>query len=62
MLLSAEAIMAEPIPCDECHFAMRCARQRLACEAWSMYAAGESEPRWRQAPRAPTRARWEATQ
>lgn len=50
----------EPGPCDGCKFRARCASERLSCEAFSMYVAAEPEQRWRLAPRAPTRARFEA--
>jgi hypothetical protein len=50
----------EPAPCDDCRFARRCGVEQLACEAFSMYAAGLAAKRWREAPRAPTRARFEA--
>jgi hypothetical protein len=32
----------------------------LACDAFAVYLAGGSEVRWRFAPRAPTRARYES--
>jgi len=50
----------EPAPCDDgCKFRQRCAAGRLACEAFSMYMAGLAARQWRQAPRAPTGARFE---
>jgi hypothetical protein len=47
-----------PAPGDACRFRARCASQRLACAAWSMYFHGA---RWQHAPRAPSRALYEAT-
>jgi hypothetical protein len=44
-------------PCDACRFRERCALQRLACKAFSMFMAGAN---WKHAPRAPTRAIFEA--
>jgi hypothetical protein len=64
MLLLPEvssALVAEPGPCDDgCRFRERCAADRLACEAFSMFAAGEGAPRWQAAPRAPSRGKFEA--
>jgi hypothetical protein len=54
------AALAAKSPCDSCRFAARCSSELLACERYSMYAAGEPERRWRSAPMAPTRARFEA--
>jgi hypothetical protein len=45
-------------PCDVCRFRDRCAVELIACSAFSMFLAGESEKRWRAAPRAPTHAVW----
>jgi hypothetical protein len=50
-----------PAPCDCCKFRERCGPERLACQAFSMFLHGESEARWRSAPRAPSRAVWLAT-
>jgi hypothetical protein len=47
-----------PCPCDACRFRERCAVQHLACAAFSMFMAGAN---WTHAPRAPTRAMFEAT-
>jgi len=60
--VEARALSAvEPAPCDDgCKFRERCAAGRLACEAFCMYMAGLAAKRWREAPRAPTRARYEA--
>lgn len=55
-----EYVLLEPSPCESCRLARRCGAERLACEAFGMFAAGEGAPRWQAAPRAPTRARWEA--
>lgn len=49
-----------PAPCDGCRFAPRCRAERLACEAFAMYAACESQKRWSVAPRAPKASRYEA--
>lgn len=54
------ASFREPCPCDTCRFRERCAQHLLACAAFSMYLAGAGKPRWSQAPRAPSRARFEA--
>jgi hypothetical protein len=52
---------AEPCPCEGCRFAQRCASEQLACAAYQSYAQGAGKPRWSRAPRAPTRALYEAT-
>jgi len=45
----------EPAPCDDgCRFRERCSAGRLACQAFAMFVAGESAPRWSAASRAPT--------
>jgi hypothetical protein len=49
-----------PAPCDACRHAERCKAERLACDAFAVFLAGGSEVRWRFAPRAPTRARYES--
>ena len=49
-----------PEPCELCRFAPRCKAERLACDALAVWGCGVSESRWRAAPRAPTRARFEA--
>jgi hypothetical protein len=54
---AADALIA-PCPCDACRFAPRCAAERCACEAFALFVQGRAEPRWRLAPRAPTRARY----
>lgn len=56
--LPAVPALLEPAPCDACRFVARCKAEQLACEAFSMFAADESEARWRAAPRTPTRARY----
>jgi len=48
----------EASPCDDCRYRQKCAGERLACEAFSMYIHGTRQVRWRAAPRAPTRARY----
>lgn len=52
--------MKTPEPCELCRFAPRCKAERLACDALGVFASGAGELRWRVAPRAPTRARFEA--
>ena len=52
--------MSIPEPCVGCRFAARCRAERLACDALAVWGCGVSESRWRAAPRAPTRARFEA--
>jgi hypothetical protein len=47
-------------PCDGCHLRRKCADAQLACERFSMFSHGEARSRWINAPRAPTRARFEA--
>jgi hypothetical protein len=48
----------DPCPCDACRLRHRCAVERLACAAWSQYFYAAE---WRHAPRAPSRAIYEAT-
>jgi hypothetical protein len=50
----------ESSPCQSCRFAERCQADQLACDSFAVYLAGKSETRWRMAPRAPTRGRFEA--
>ena len=52
--------MKIPEPCEFCRFAARCRAERLACDALAVWSSGAGELRWRAAPRAPTRARFEA--
>ena len=52
--------MKTPEPCQSCRFAARCRTERLACDALAVWSAGASAIRWGAAPRAPTRARFEA--
>ena len=52
--------MKTPEPCQFCRFSGRCKAERLACDALAVWASGAGELRWRAAPRAPTRARFEA--
>lgn len=52
--------MKGPEPCVGCRFAARCRADKLACDALAVWASGAGELRWRAAPRAPTRARFEA--
>ena len=52
--------MKAPEPCQSCRFAARCRADKLACDALCVWSSGASELRWRVAPRAPTRARFEA--
>jgi hypothetical protein len=58
--IGAELPSNSAAPCDECRHAARCKADRLACDAFAVYLAGGSEVRWRFAPRAPTRARYES--
>lgn len=60
MLVGQALRDAEGAPCDDCRFARRCAEEKLACEAFAMFVARAGAKRWRAAPRAPTRARYEA--
>jgi hypothetical protein len=53
-------VLSEPYPCSACRFRERCAADQLACEKFSMYIAGQDERRWKLAPMAPSRARWES--
>ena len=46
----ADARVTESPPCDGCSLAARCAIERLACAAFSMYLADEPAVRWRLAP------------
>ncbi len=50
-----------PARCDGCRFAARCAAQRSACDQFAGFMAGAAQRRWGAAPRAPTRALYEAT-
>jgi hypothetical protein len=52
-------ILTEPFPCQECRHAARCKASLEACAAFSLYVAPAGEPRWRAAPRVPTRALFE---
>ena len=52
--------MSMPEPCQFCRFAARCKVEHLACDALAVWSSGAGELRWRAAPRAPTRARFEA--
>ena len=52
--------MSMPEPCQWCRFSARCRADHLACDAVAVWSSGASETRWRAAPRAPTRARFEA--
>lgn len=45
-------------PSVGCRFRQRVASEKLACEAFSMYAHRESRARWLSAPRVPTHARF----
>lgn len=54
------AVLTEECPCTECRFRERCASERWACAAFSMFLNGESQKRWAIAPRAPTRAIYSA--
>ena len=47
-----------PCPSDDCRLRQRCAVELTACAAWSMFFHGAN---WQHAPRAPTRAVYEAT-
>jgi hypothetical protein len=58
--MGAELTLNSAAPCDECRHAARCKADLLACDAWAVYLAGGSEVRWKFAPRAPTRARYES--
>ena len=49
-----------PTPCEGCPFKRRCAARELACERFVMFASGDSRRRWELAPRAPTRAQFDA--
>lgn len=50
----------EPAPCTDCRFRERCARELLACDAYAIFLQDYARERWHTAPRAPTRARYEA--
>jgi len=54
------AALEGPAPCDDCRKRMRCAAERVACQAFAWYVAGCIEERWRQAPRAPSRQQFRA--
>jgi hypothetical protein len=51
-------LLTDPGPCDARRFRARCASQRFACAALSMFLHWA---RWQHAPRAPSRALYEAT-
>lgn len=46
--------LKQPSPCDGCQHAQRCRVQRLACDAFVLFAAGGSRERWQIAPRQPS--------
>jgi len=54
-------VLTEACPCTDCRFREKCASERRACAAFSMFVDGASEKRWQAAPRAPTRAVWLVT-
>jgi hypothetical protein len=53
-------LMLEPAPCDRCWHVERCKAERLACQAFSMFMAGENPMRWGVVNRTPTRERYSA--
>jgi len=57
---SLEVALNSASPCEECRHRARCKADLLTCDAWAVYLAGGSETRWKFAPRAPTRARYES--
>ena len=57
-----EAFLAEPCPCDRCELRHQCATAKLACERFALFMRGQSPARWRTAPAAPTRERFEHLQ
>jgi len=60
-MLRIVGVEFDPLPCDDgCKFRTRCASEKRACEAFSMYLARESKARWSKAPRAPTTALFSA--
>ena len=60
-LPGAPGTLVKPSPCDQCRFGPRCVAERLACDAYRMFAVGLAATRWQSAPRAPTRAILELT-
>ena len=56
---SGPLALVGPAPCDSCRLAPRCAAELLACAAFQLYATTGRAPRWRLAPRAPTRERFD---
>jgi hypothetical protein len=56
----AKLALNSAVPCDACRHAARCKADRLACDAYAVHLARGSEVRWKFAPRAPTRARYES--
>jgi len=48
-----------PSPCDECRWRVQCARERLACAAFSSFVATGREDLWRNAARFPSRTMYE---
>lgn len=48
---AARRIAAEATPCDDCGLYDLCAKQRMACEAFSVYTAGQP---FQSRPRIPT--------
>ncbi len=53
------AMLLGPAPCDACKFAAKCAAG-MCCERFALFLVGAGEPRWKVAPRAPSRARFAA--
>ena len=45
-----------PGPCDDCAQCQRCARDHLACQAFTLWIVRARK--WRTAPREPSRARY----
>jgi hypothetical protein len=58
--IGAKLAQNSAAPCDACRHAARCKADRLVCDAFAVYLAGGSEVRWKFAPRAPTRARYDS--
>jgi hypothetical protein len=54
-----DADSLDPGPCGECPKHDRCGYEKLACEAFAMFAHGHPPERYRLAPRAPSRAKFE---
>jgi hypothetical protein len=50
------AFLDEPAPCDACPLRARCASERLACAAFSLFVSFRD---WSAAPRQPTRERFD---